>query len=458
MKYKISNIGLLLAFYLVWNTISCEKAHSQNLQIQRAVIGDTLLLVSSRAERSVCGDVQGFYSSLSDTINFFKKIIPKNGGVDYSLYFSPKDTGSFNCTFKVNWYYPQRRACSPQPGAENYSFTCDGITDSGFHILRNFTSSQLQSDTANEILFGNATIPILYRLRDTLWVDSAKAISTDTLSFYKIRLESGLMLKPKLETKYGSIPIDFITNYGPGFSGTCPFVVFFHTHNSQFVDSEFLVFSSDPLPPTQLLFSPSDEIMFYSNFYQKVDTTLTLTWSKFVDSVSISELPGCPPFCIKSVVQDGRSMRIVIKCETYRGFPDTLTYWGSYLVFNFRQRYFNNFHDWSEGGKLSTPCICVFLNSELPSNVTDVPIASTCYVSPNPYTSKSSLFVSTSIFSPADIEIYNIFSKRVLHLHKQLNIGKNEIEIDGNNLPTGIYWYVIRSEYSELTGKIVKIE
>lgn len=76
---------------------------------------------------------------------------------------------------------------------------------------------------------------------------------------------------------------------------------------------------------------------------------------------------------------------------------------------------------------------------------------------PNPFNSQTTIQFSTSEPSPVTLEIYNLLGERVMMILNQQNFnrGKHSIQIDLQTLPSGVYFYRIKSEKFQDMKKMI---
>jgi hypothetical protein len=274
----------------------------------------------------------------------------------------------------------------------------------------------------------------------------------DTNAFYRVTLDSSYILPSKNLGENGKIGLDLATNNGPGFSGTLSVEIFSHTADNKFIDTVSINYTSDPLP-AQLTISPSSEIMFYTLLWHRVDTTITLDWTKFVDSVSIIKIPNDdgPTFGLYSPIKTGRHMTMGVFCYPPEG-PYPMS---SEIFFAFRERSFNHRYTWFIGEGDRYPWI--YLNWDFLEGANANVLTSENYVYPNPFTSKFTISLNIELPTVAEIELFNAAGISVQKLRKELNSQKNNIEIDAQSLPPGVFWFIIRSRLWSRSGKIIKL-
>ena len=92
--------------------------------------------------------------------------------------------------------------------------------------------------------------------------------------------------------------------------------------------------------------------------------------------------------------------------------------------------------------------------------IDDPYVSSNFYLSqnyPNPFNPLTKIIYSVPISNIVQIKVYNILGQEIKILLNEYKVaGTYEIEFDGNNLPSGVYFYrIITSNYSEIKKMIL---
>jgi len=447
---------LFIAFYILIGYYPSNTLCQTPDLIYRAAIGDTILLVSGNVPyKSWCDDFENFAIDNRDRVNFLVKIENIAGGYNYWLYFTPTKIGKFVDTCKVRWSYKSNKnQCNeaPPPGAV-YILNCETVPDSQFYYPTNFHRVELTADTAAELLTAYFKIPFKNHSSDNLWIDSIKAVSGDSLSMYRVGIDtvSGNFLPITIEpsTILDSIPMVFSTDNGPGISNSTIAYVFRHSKEKSNIDSLLIIYSSKSLT-NNLIVDPSSQIIFYTNNYSRVDTTITLSWTKFVDSVWVIDYPEAP-FLLYSPVITGTKMNIGLMCYP----PDPLYNNYSLVTFGYRQRYFNKQYIPRINGRIDTDPL-ISLSWDLPLTIKNKAIYEADYTIPNPFNSRITIGYTLIYPSEVSLKIIDINGKIVESVLTRSLIGQSSIDVDGSKLPIGSYRYILRYGENIITGMIIK--
>ena len=78
---------------------------------------------------------------------------------------------------------------------------------------------------------------------------------------------------------------------------------------------------------------------------------------------------------------------------------------------------------------------------------------------PNPFNPQTTFTFSLPVASHANLSIYNILGQKVVTvLDKRISAGEHSIIFDASDLPTGIYFYRLKTENAMSTKKMVLIK
>ena len=78
---------------------------------------------------------------------------------------------------------------------------------------------------------------------------------------------------------------------------------------------------------------------------------------------------------------------------------------------------------------------------------------------PNPFNPITSITFELPEDSDVQLSIYNLTGRKVRTLiHEMKDAGKHTIQLNGNNLSSGIYFYVLDAQSNKLVKKLVLIK
>ena len=78
---------------------------------------------------------------------------------------------------------------------------------------------------------------------------------------------------------------------------------------------------------------------------------------------------------------------------------------------------------------------------------------------PNPFNPITSITFEIPVGSDVQLSIYNLAGRKVRTLiHEIKDAGKHTIQLNGNNLPSGIYFYALDTPSNKLVKKLVLIK
>jgi hypothetical protein len=81
-----------------------------------------------------------------------------------------------------------------------------------------------------------------------------------------------------------------------------------------------------------------------------------------------------------------------------------------------------------------------------------------CTISPNPFTTVSTL--SFRLFKPENVQftVYNVQSKIVYTIVEKQDAGEQQIQWNAEGLPAGMYYFRIQAGEKSGSGKVVKVK